>query len=80
MRVSRRNARAESEMTVEPKKENMDGHSFEKWRFKVDEAIRAIGARAYLDDGASMVAMFNTNHDPKCAAQVWLRKLLETAP
>lgn len=63
-----------------PKPENMDGHSFEKWRFEVDCAIRDLGQDAYLDEGPSMVGMFNTNYDPATAARQWLRDILMLAP
>lgn len=63
-----------------PKSSNMDGNSFEAWLFRVDCAIRELGMAAYLDRGETMVAMFNTNHDPKTAARCWLRAKLHEAP
>ncbi|HEV2097808.1 MAG TPA: hypothetical protein VGR45_02650 [Stellaceae bacterium] len=65
---------------VTPKRENMDGHSFEQWRFEVDKAITKLASEAYSDKGDTMVAMFNTNHDATTAARAWLRAALSRAP
>lgn len=59
---------------------NMDGDSFEQWRFKVDRAINRLALEAYMDlKTPSGVAMYNCNYDAKAAAKEWLRKRLDRA-
>jgi hypothetical protein len=75
----------EIEMTASPiviaiadKHTNMDGDSFERWRFRINQAINDLGREAYLD--RETAPMFNCNYDPKTAAREWLRKRLAVAP
>ncbi len=63
--------------TVAPKASNMDGDTYEQWRFKLSQAINDVGCQAYLADTS---AMFNCNYDPETAAREWLRERLKVAP
>ena len=61
---------------TEPKRENMDGHSFEQWQKEIGRVLTLLTIEAFYDKGEARVKMFNANYDPATAASEWLRSRL----